>query len=153
MQQPSDTLPLFFMQYEEYPHRNNAAVCISVLNLHISQMKNGSQNLEQTHLIGLINTCRGHTNTSLGFYFHFFHTDFNLRVFLGVWVTQQGKSIACGAKLLGVIHSVDNGAAALPRVQEVICTAWIETQRGKHGTVSLTLCYLDTCATKTSATN
>lgn len=40
------------------PHRDDAAVRVSVLYLHISQMKNSSQNLEQAHLIGLINTCR-----------------------------------------------------------------------------------------------
>lgn len=38
-------------------------------------------------------------------------------------VTEQCEGIASGAKLLGVVHTVDNGAAALPGVQEVICTA------------------------------
>lgn len=47
------------LQYKYYPHRNDAAVWVSVFNLHVSQMKNSSQNLEQPHLIGLINTCRG----------------------------------------------------------------------------------------------
>lgn len=45
------------LQYLSYPHRNDAAVRISVFDLHISQVKNSSQNLEQPHLIGLIDTC------------------------------------------------------------------------------------------------
>lgn len=38
-------------------------------------------------------------------------------------VTEQCEGIASGAELLGVVHAVDNGAAALPGVQEVIGTA------------------------------
>lgn len=48
----------------------------------------------------------------------------------GVRVTEQCEGIASGAKLLGVVHAVDDGAAALSGVQEVVCTACVEKQRG-----------------------
>lgn len=51
------TRMLQVLQYHSYPHRNDAAVCVSVFDLHISQVKDSSQNLEQPHLIGLIDTC------------------------------------------------------------------------------------------------
>lgn len=49
-------------QFKYYPHSNDAAVWVSVLYLHVAQMKNSSQNLEESHLIGLINTCGGKTH-------------------------------------------------------------------------------------------
>lgn len=51
------TSMLQVLQYLSYPHSNDAAVRVSVLDLHISQVKNSSQNPEQPHLIGLIDTC------------------------------------------------------------------------------------------------
>lgn len=41
----------------------------------------------------------------------------------GTDVTEQCEGIASGAELLGVVHTVDDGTAALPGVQEVVCTA------------------------------
>lgn len=46
-----------------------------------------------------------------------------------VCLTEQGEGIAGGAKLLGVVHTIDHGAAALPGVQEVVCTAWVDKKR------------------------
>lgn len=161
---------------------NDAAVRVSVLYLHIPQVKNSSQNLEQPHLIGLINTCRGKTHRlwllmsfvpnilcpSLTYinilkpspnskslihpqwhnsvqsrelslrhirllcYNVYNQTDLNVYLFIceDMHVTEQCEGIASGAELLGVVHAVDNGAAALPGVQEVIGTAWVERRRG-----------------------
>lgn len=50
------TRMLQVLQYHSDPHRNDAAVRVSVFDLHISQVKNSSQNLKQPHLIGLIDT-------------------------------------------------------------------------------------------------
>lgn len=52
---------------------------------------------------------------------------FNLKVC--VHVTEQREGVASGAQLLGVVHTVDNWAAALSCVQEVVCTAWVQRQR------------------------
>lgn len=49
------------LEHGNNSHRNDAAVCVSVFYLHISQVQNSSQNLEQTHLIGLVDTCSENT--------------------------------------------------------------------------------------------
>lgn len=38
-------------------------------------------------------------------------------------VTEEGEGLPSGAELFGVVHTVNNGAAALPGVEEFICTA------------------------------
>lgn len=38
-------------------------------------------------------------------------------------VTKEGEGLASGAQLLGVIHTVNHGAPALPGVKELICAA------------------------------
>lgn len=38
-------------------------------------------------------------------------------------VTEQGEGLASGAQLFGVVHAVDDGAPALPGVEEFICPA------------------------------
>lgn len=40
------------------PHCDDAAVRVFVLNIHVPQVKNGSQNSEDAHLRALINTCK-----------------------------------------------------------------------------------------------
>lgn len=38
-------------------------------------------------------------------------------------VTEEGKGLPSVAELFGVVHTVNDGAAALPGVEEFICTA------------------------------
>ena len=47
-------------------------------------------------------------------------------------VTEQREGVASVAELLGVIHTVDNRAAALSGVQEVICIAWVGKKEWRH---------------------
>ena len=42
-------------------------------------------------------------------------------------LTQQREGVPRGAQLLGVVHALDDGAAALPSVQEVVGTSCRET--------------------------
>lgn len=53
-------------------------------------------------------------------------------IYKGTDVTEQCEGIASGAEFLGVVHTVDDRTAALPGVQEVACTAWIENNNNKR---------------------